>query len=57
MTSLKGNIILNYLNTLTGILFPLITFPYATRILHPEGIGTIDFLNSIINYILLFSAL
>ena len=57
MVSLKGNIILSYLNTITGIVFPLITFPYATRVLFSEGIGTIDFLNSIINYIVLLTGL
>lgn len=57
MASLKKNIALSYINTITGIIFPLITFPYATRVLLPQGIGTIDFLNSIINYIVLFTSL
>lgn len=57
MASLKGNIILNALNTITGIVFPIITFPYAARVLMPEGIGTVNFLNSIIGYILLFTSL
>lgn len=55
--SLKGNIILNYINTLTSIIFPVITFPYAARVLSPEGIGSVDFLNSIINYIIIFTNL
>lgn len=54
---LKQNIILNYINTLTSIIFPIITFPYAARILSPAGIGTVDFLDSIINYIILFTNL
>ena len=33
MPSIKNNIILNGLNTITGIIFPIITFPYAARIL------------------------
>lgn len=57
MASLKGNIILNGINTITGILFPVITFPYAARVLLPDGIGTINFLNSIINYIVLLTSL
>ena len=44
-------------NTITGIIFPIITFPYAARVLLPEGIGTVDFLNSIITYIVLFTSL
>lgn len=55
MSSIKTNIILNITNTITGILFPIITFPYATRILLPDGIGTINFLQSIISYIILLT--
>ena len=37
MSSIKTNIILNGLNTITGIRFsPVITFPYA-QVLLPEG--------------------
>ena len=57
MKSLKANIILNFLNTATGIIFPVITFPYAARILLPEGIGAFNFLQSIINYIVLLTSL
>ena len=57
MSSIKTNIILNGLNTITGIVFPVITFPYAARVLLPEGIVTVNFLNSIILYIILFSTL
>ena len=57
MSSIKTNIILNGLKTITGIVFPVITFPYAARVLLPEGIGTVNFLNSIILYIILFSTL
>lgn len=57
MPSIKGNIILNALNSVTSIIFPVITFPYAARILLPNGIGTINFLISIINYIVLITSL
>lgn len=57
MSSIKKNIILNGLNTLTGIIFPVITFPYAARILLPEGIGAVNFLNSIVNYIVLLTSI
>ena len=53
----KGNIVLNGLNTVTSILFPVITFPYITRVLLPEGIGTVNFLNGIISYIVLLTNL
>lgn len=57
MASIKGNILLNGINTATSILYPVITFPYAARVLLPEGIGTVNFLNSIISYIVLFTSL
>lgn len=39
------------------MLFPLITFPYVCRVIAPDGIGQVDFFNSIINYISLFTCL
>jgi len=57
MASVRNNIILNGINTVTGILFPVVTFPYAARVLLPEGIGAINFLNSIISYIVLLTSL
>lgn len=57
MASVKGNIILNGINTITGIIFPVVTFPYAARVLLPDGIGAINFLNSIVSYIVLLTSL
>ena len=56
-TSVKRNYILNLINTISGLLFPLITFPYASRVLLAEGIGKVQFFDSIIGYILLISSL
>ena len=57
MASIKGNIILNGINTLTGVIFPIITFPYAARVLLPDGIGAVNFLNAIVSYIVLLTSL
>lgn len=57
MASVKANVTLNVINTVVGLLFPLITFPYVSRILMPSGIGLIQFYQSIINYIVLLSSL
>ena len=57
MSSLKANVILNFLNTITGIVFPVVTFPYAARILLPDGIGAVNFLQSIVAYIVLLTSL
>lgn len=37
--------------------FPLITFPYSSRILGPDGIGSVNFIDSFTQYFLLFSSL
>lgn len=55
--SLKKNVILNVIRTLIGVIFPLITFPYASRILLPTGLGKVNFAISIISYFTLISSL
>lgn len=55
--SLKVNFIYNLLNSLSSLLFPLIAFPYATRIMLADGIGLISFFQSIIQYITLLTSL
>lgn len=57
MKSIRSNAIFNGLNTLTSVIFPLITFPYAARVLMPEGIGIVSFLNGIVSYIVLITSL
>ena len=57
MSGLKKNIAFNTLLSVSQILFPLVTFPYASRILGPEGMGAINFADNIITYFLIFSAL
>lgn len=52
--NLKKNFIMNFIKILINLLFPLITFPYISRILLPEGIGRVAFVQSINNYFLLF---
>lgn len=56
-SSIKRNYIFNLTNTVSGILFPLITFPYTSRILLADGIGQVQFFVSIIAYISLFTSL
>lgn len=55
--SVKVNYILNLINTGTQMLFPLITFPYVCRVIETDGIGQINFFQSIISYISLFTCL
>lgn len=55
--SIKSNYIFNLLNSVSQLLFPLITFPYASRIMMADGIGQVQFFNSIVSYISLFTCL
>lgn len=55
--SLKRNFIMNAILTASSFLFPLITFPYVSRVLLPEGNGRIAFATSIVSYFSMFSSL
>lgn len=48
--STKHNLIMNFILTSSAILFPIITFPYVSRILLPEYLGKVSFASSIISY-------
>ena len=55
--SLGLNAILNSLQSLLNLLFPLITFPYISRTLSVDGVGKYNFANSIISYFILLAGL
>lgn len=48
--SVKFNFIMNFILTLSNFIFPLITFPYVSRILQASGLGKVGFATSIIVY-------
>ena len=48
---------LNSLQTLLNLIFPLITFPYVSRVLSVSGMGKYNFANSIISYFVLIAGL
>lgn len=49
--------LLNTLQKVLSIVFPLITFPYISRILNIADVGKINFTASIVSYFVLFSGL
>lgn len=55
MSSLKRNVAWNSLLTTANYIFPLITFPYVSRVLGVEKVGICNFVDSIINYYCIFS--
>ena len=50
VSSIKINFIMNFILTISNFIFPLITFPYVSRILLAEGVGTVNFATSIVAY-------
>ena len=55
--SLKLNAVLNITKQCMNLLFPLITFPYSSRILNADGIGKVNFALSIVSYFSLLAGL
>lgn len=54
--SIKFNFIMNFILTVSNFLFPLIIFPYVSRVLLPEGTGKVAFALSIVSYFTLFAS-
>ncbi len=54
---LKKNIVMNTILSFITLVYPLIIFPYVSRILLPSGIGKVNFAVSIINYFSMFAQL
>lgn len=57
MSTHKKNVFYNLLLTLSNILFPIVTFPYVSRVLGPEGIGRAQFVVTFAQYFALIAAL
>ena len=55
--SLGKNIALNGLRTACNLLFPLVTFPYASRTLSVDKVGVYNFSDSIVSYFAMAAAL
>lgn len=54
---IKLNFILNMSRLFLGTFFIILTMPYVTRILGSENLGSVEYVNSIVAYFLLFTAL
>ena len=48
---------MNAILTMSSFIFPLITFPYVSRILLPEGTGKVSFATSVVSYFAMFAQL
>lgn len=57
MKSIKRNFLYNILLNVSRVIFPLITAPYISRILEPEGIGLFNFSTTYASYFALVALL
>lgn len=55
--SLKKNFIMNILLTASSMIFPLLTYPYVSRVLLPEGTGRVAFVLSVVSYFSMVASL
>lgn len=55
MPSVKKNFIYSSIITLSNYIFPLLTFPYVSRVLGVSNIGICNFVDSIIHYFIYIS--
>ena len=55
--SIRRNFIMNALLAVSSLIFPLISFRYASRILMPDGIGKVSFVTSVTAYFSMFAQL
>lgn len=53
--SIRKNMIMNVLVTLSGAVNPLIVLPYVSRVLHPAGTGRVYFAASVISVFMLLA--
>lgn len=57
LNSVKVNAFLNVIRIAMSVLFPLITFPYASQVLGVSNLGKVQFATSVVSYFALIAAL
>lgn len=57
LPSVKKNAILNSIRIIMTIVFPLITYPYVTRVLRAENLGKVNFASTTLSYFALIAVL
>lgn len=56
-SNIRLNAILNSIRSIMSIIFPLITYPYVTRVLMAENLGKVNFASSTLSYFSLIAVL
>lgn len=55
MANLKKNLVYNFLLSISQVLIPFVSIPYIARVLDPEGIGRVSFIDSFTYYFLIIA--
>ena len=55
--TITTNFALNFIRTILTLVFPVITFSYASRVLGKEGIGKVNFATSVVSYYTMIASL
>lgn len=56
-TNFERNSCIYIIKNIMGVLFPLITFKYASKIILPEGIGKVNYVQAIVSYFSLIASM
>lgn len=57
MPNIRINAMLNSIRSVMSIIFPLITYPYVTRVLQAENLGKVNFASATLSYFSLIAVL
>lgn len=55
MANLKKNLVYNFLLSVSQVLIPFVSIPYIARVLDPEGIGRVSFIDSLTYYFIVIA--
>jgi O-antigen/teichoic acid export membrane protein len=57
LATIKRNLLYNFLLSVSQVLFPLLSIPYVARVLDPEGVGRVAFIDSFSYYFVVMAEL
>ncbi|MET0635256.1 MAG: flippase [Chitinophagaceae bacterium] len=55
LANIKRNLVYNFILSCSNVLLPLLSIPYVSRVLNPEGIGRVGFVDSFTYYFVIIA--
>jgi O-antigen/teichoic acid export membrane protein len=55
LANIKRNLVYNFILSISQVLLPLLSIPYVSRVLDPEGIGRVGFIDSLTYYFVIIA--